>query len=787
MRSPYPARPARLTALLCALALWATAATTAVAAPEKAAGGIRFTYTDPGAGSVSWAGVFNGWNATANPMSKGDGGVWTVVIPLPDGEQQYKFVVDGQWLADPENPVTAGEFGNSVVRIGADGEIAVQQATSNSPYSPKIILQGRTIAEFQDDWDARTGRYAMTRPTFDIDLGFDVRVSDVLRSRLLLNVNPEKENVQDYRSRLNIKRGSIVMTQPGLELLVFDSESLPAWDDPFHLVGNIGPFDHPFGYQRQGARLKLDRYGFDTEVQFSDNFDDRQQSDQGLYRDFTIDNFPTFIIGPTDKPQYSFESDPVSKVLRLLRTQASGGGYALLANQASKVSSVDFGDNGRRFGFGDCNEDVFAARIRRKVLGTLELGMLGRTDRGFGFGRLVLARVTSDSTVSVSNTLYSQQWYGVGLEAAFTPSSNVRVITELLSGARRMSFVNGSTTSFFHTDSIRGTGASFVTDATGPNGVSTVGADGDHATTDRSTRFALGGSWTFAQGDIALRGGLEVETHSYPAWTQAPVAPAGSPPVDHQRFETVEFQRGVYARLDDDLNNRRVTWTFAWDRDWRYYLNRQVRTAIDLDWNLFDYDSRTAWEHQMWFPTGNFWLESGQSRVTVDRLTVLGETQVVRVRPRLQVPFWSRRDGQFEYQGTLSGTGLGRLPSYAETIVRLGFDLNGLVRLGSDTRWVKYDAPTLGLGRGYISQFTEARLRFSPTIEVSLGMGVDPLVLDANLNEYAPIGREVFLMDRNANGFIAETDYLSLTPQIAAAEQALQDLKRFQVRAVVRF
>ena len=51
---------------------------------------------------------------------------------------------------------------------------------------------------------------------------------------------------------------------------------------------------------------------------------------------------------------------------------------------------------------------------------------------------------------------------------------------------------------------------------------------------------------------------------------------------------------------------------------------------------------------------------------------------------------------------------------------------------------------------------------------MSFGLGVDPNVLDPVTNEYADIGREVFLFDRNANGFIAETNDLSLAPQIAS-------------------
>ena len=106
-------------ALLAALVGTALLAGAAAAAPRKAEGGILFTYRDRAAKAVALAGEFNGWSPTANPMTRGDDELWSVVVPLKPGEQPYKFVVDGTWFADPENNVTAGEFGNSVVRIGA--------------------------------------------------------------------------------------------------------------------------------------------------------------------------------------------------------------------------------------------------------------------------------------------------------------------------------------------------------------------------------------------------------------------------------------------------------------------------------------------------------------------------------------------------------------------------------------------------------------------------------------------------------------------------------------------
>lgn len=82
----------------------------AAQAPTKTDAGWRFTLSSPTAASVSLAGTFNSWNTSADPLTKGDGGVWFVVKPLDAGSYQYKFVVNGsEWKTDPANPESADD------------------------------------------------------------------------------------------------------------------------------------------------------------------------------------------------------------------------------------------------------------------------------------------------------------------------------------------------------------------------------------------------------------------------------------------------------------------------------------------------------------------------------------------------------------------------------------------------------------------------------------------------------------------------------------------------------
>jgi len=67
---------------------------------------VRFR--DEGARDVRIAGDFNGWVPDRGVLSRvedeGEARVWTKVLELEPGTYQYRYVVDGAWQEDPENP-----------------------------------------------------------------------------------------------------------------------------------------------------------------------------------------------------------------------------------------------------------------------------------------------------------------------------------------------------------------------------------------------------------------------------------------------------------------------------------------------------------------------------------------------------------------------------------------------------------------------------------------------------------------------------------------------------------
>jgi hypothetical protein len=76
----------------------------------------------PGAKSVCVAGSFNGWNPAKTPLKDAGNGKWVGELTGISGRHEYMFVVDGQWLPDPNARETVqNPFGgrNSVLVVSA--------------------------------------------------------------------------------------------------------------------------------------------------------------------------------------------------------------------------------------------------------------------------------------------------------------------------------------------------------------------------------------------------------------------------------------------------------------------------------------------------------------------------------------------------------------------------------------------------------------------------------------------------------------------------------------------
>ena len=83
----------------------------AAAEPAPSRGELRevvVEYRDPRAEDVRIAGDFNGWvpdrGVESTTAHEGSTRVWRKVLHLAPGSYEYRYVVDGEWRADPRNP-----------------------------------------------------------------------------------------------------------------------------------------------------------------------------------------------------------------------------------------------------------------------------------------------------------------------------------------------------------------------------------------------------------------------------------------------------------------------------------------------------------------------------------------------------------------------------------------------------------------------------------------------------------------------------------------------------------
>ncbi len=100
----------------------AQTAPTNPAAPASASVQVTFVLPAPQAHRVSLSSEFNSWSVDATPMKRREDGHWETTVALAPGRYQYKFIVDGTWIADPrarENVPNPHGTLNSIVEVRA--------------------------------------------------------------------------------------------------------------------------------------------------------------------------------------------------------------------------------------------------------------------------------------------------------------------------------------------------------------------------------------------------------------------------------------------------------------------------------------------------------------------------------------------------------------------------------------------------------------------------------------------------------------------------------------------
>ena len=63
---------------------------------------VHFVCQAPQARSVCLVGDFNGWDPQSHPMKRMPDRAWFLSVELPHGHHLYAFLVDGEWVLDPQ-------------------------------------------------------------------------------------------------------------------------------------------------------------------------------------------------------------------------------------------------------------------------------------------------------------------------------------------------------------------------------------------------------------------------------------------------------------------------------------------------------------------------------------------------------------------------------------------------------------------------------------------------------------------------------------------------------------
>jgi len=91
--------------------------------PQLAPGGVHFCLEAPQAREVRVTGSFSDWSFDGMPLQQRDDGLWEAVVPVTPGQHEYRFIIDGVWVKDPNNPSSLmNEFGqeNSIVVVPSE-------------------------------------------------------------------------------------------------------------------------------------------------------------------------------------------------------------------------------------------------------------------------------------------------------------------------------------------------------------------------------------------------------------------------------------------------------------------------------------------------------------------------------------------------------------------------------------------------------------------------------------------------------------------------------------------
>ncbi len=224
-----------LVVLSCAIPLWA-----GVTVEEDE---VIFTLTAPGAERVFLVGDFNRWNPTVDRMYK-DGDSFEYSLFMVEGVYRYKFVVDGEWIVDPDNP-NSDDNGSLLALEETPVGLALREAPRPAAKTlPAIRPTFRVLADESDE------EVSDLQDRADLFVGLD---RGSLTGRVVVESLEPDWHTESPFVRAQWNRGFIQAKAIGLKVRAFDRDSTWSTTDPFGLFAASGPFLYNPGLERSGV------------------------------------------------------------------------------------------------------------------------------------------------------------------------------------------------------------------------------------------------------------------------------------------------------------------------------------------------------------------------------------------------------------------------------------------------------------------------------------------------------------------------------------------------------
>jgi hypothetical protein len=618
----------------------------ASAAVRVIEGEVIFTLRAPEAKRVFLSGDFNNWNPEVEEMVKeGDTFEWSLFLVA--GEYRYKFVVDGQWMNDPDNPPEDPTLGSLLVLAETEQGLRIKE----------VDAEGRPLGASFNPSARYIGRFIYEDESLDADQRLDatLNISDKAYSAAaVFRSLDDSWELSPLGSDIFLDRGRVDAQVWKCRLTAFENDTVWTSSEPFALVGRRGVYLYNAGYGKRGLTFDIPLFGgLVCRALFADKLEGHS-----LVSVLAADGTRGTVAGRVedDSTSYSYRLD-------------------------------------------DEDSDVWVVEALLR-LGDYRAGIVSRIDRGLHPGRLH----TMQSLDSLfENTVYrtDEQWQGTALW-----------VSGKIAGFLDATAAYGHGTAYLHR---RGRTVA-VADA--PVGIDT-GRDTEEWDSRRKIQGSrrVGGALTFYRPALRCRLGAD--------------------------YNWFEFGPEVYAESEANVLRCEIETAYRWG-DWTGALHVEY---IDQDYG----DAPPAFH--IYSPERNYWLRGGdgflpetiagldEESFSLVRLTFTNGRRIFVAGDHIvEEDQHDRGPLRITLEAGMNAGGIMASFDYGYSRIAIERDLYERFYVQLDSRGSVYDKSAWGDAKGFLASYIETGYR-SGRMEISLGFGFDPVVLDAVRNEYFDIGR----------------------------------------------